>query len=407
MKTALLALGLLAHLSLAATDWPQWLGPHRNGATAEPVGVHWPDTGPRRVWTLPLGTGFSGPVVAGDRVVVHHRRGDEEIVECLDVHTGAVRWRQSAPATYRDDFGFDPGPRATPTLDHGRVYTFGAAGRLSCLDLAEGRLLWTVDVAKTFNAEKGFFGFACSPLVIGDLVLLNVGGQPDAGIVAFEAATGRTRWRSTGDEAGYAAPVLLAGPGPARALCFTREGLVVLDPADGQVQVRHRWRSRQSASVNAASPLVIEGRVFLTSSYQTGAVLLDLTGPAAREVWSGDDQLSSHYASVVHRDGLLFGFHGRQEQGPALRCIDAATGKVHWSQDRLGAGTVTLAKDRLLVLTEKGELIVAATRPEGFRSLARAQVLGSGTRASPALADGHLFTRDTKELVCLDVRATP
>ncbi len=167
----------------------------------------------------------------------------------------------------------------------------------------------------------------------------------------------------------------------------------------------HPWRSRQQASVNAASPVAIgTNRIFLTTSYDTGATLLEIRGGKVVTIWSNDESLSSHYASVVHRSGLIFGFHGRQEYGASLRCIEAATGKVRWTKDGLGSGSVLLADDQLLVLTERGELIVAQAVADGFRPMARAQVLGSGTRAFPALANGLWFGRDTKKLVCLDLR---
>lgn len=398
------ALGSMALRTVEAADWPQWLGPDRNGATSESVSVAWGVDGPKVVWMRAVGKGFSGPVVSGGRLVLHQRRDEEEVVECLDAMKGGDPiWTARWSSTYRDDFGFEDGPRATPALADGRVYVLGAEGLVTCLDLGSGKKVWAVSMVKEYGADKGYFGFACSPLVAEGKVFLNVGGANGAGVVALDAATGGLRWKATGHEAGYAAPVVFDGGEAGRVAFFTREGLVVARVSTGVVEAEYPWRSRQNASVNAATPLVVGNRVFLTSSYGTGAVLLEVTGSKLRKVWSGDDSLSSHYASVVERDEFVFGFHGRQESGAALRCVELATGKVRWEAPAMGSGTVIRARDRLVVLTERGELLVAAAVSERFGVLARAQVLGMGVRATPALAGGRLYARDTKKLVCLEV----
>lgn len=400
-----LGLACLACLGASAADWPQFLGPRRDGTTPESVHTAWPADGPPVRWSRPVGRGFSGPVADGHHVFLHHRRDDEERLECLDAdQQGRTVWVHASPASYDDDFGFDDGPRATPAVTRDHVFTLGAAGRLACLERASGRAVWQVDLARDLKADKGFFGFACSPLIHQDLVLVSIGGRPEAGIAAFETATGRIRWTTTDHEAGYASPVLARLGDQTQAVFFTRKGLVVLDPLTGRLQAEHPWRSRQHASVNASTPLVLGERVFLSASYGTGAVLLDLRTAKPTPVWSGDDQLSSHYASVVHQGGLLFGFHGRQEYGPSLRCLDAADGRVCWSEDNLGAGTLMLAGTHLLVLTERGELLVAPASRVGFQPIARAQILGTGVRAHAALAGGRLLARDPRTLVCLDLR---
>ncbi|MCC6235758.1 MAG: PQQ-binding-like beta-propeller repeat protein [Verrucomicrobiales bacterium] len=401
-----LAVGWLgAGSAVKADDWPQFLGPMRTGVSRESIDATWPAAGPRVRWTRPVGAGFAGPAVVGGKVVLHHRVKGEDVLECLEGATGTTIWKSARPSTYRDSFGFDEGPRAVPTVAGGSVYTWGADGVLSRVTLEDGARRWSVEAAKLLGADQGFFGMACSPLVTGGVVIVQVGGRDGAGVVGFEAETGAVRWKATSHEAGYASPVEARLGGKPRVLCFTREGLVVLDPSTGALGASHGWRSRQHASVNAATPLVLGEKVFLTSSYDTGAVLLDLSGAEPKRIWSGDDSLSSHYASVVPREGLLFGFHGRQEQGASLRCIDAATGKVRWTEEGLGSGAILLAADRMVVLTERGELLVAEASAAGFRPTARAQVLGAGIRAQPALADGALFARDPRKLVCLELRA--
>ena len=403
----LLVLTLAASSATAADgDWPQFLGPARNNVAAPGELLDaWPASGPPVAWKSDVGQGFSGPVVAGERAVLFHRVGNEEVVECLAAATGERRWAAKYPTQYRDDFGFDEGPRSTPAIDGGRVYTFGAEGKLHSWELETGKQVWTVDTRADFHTDKGFFGVACSPLVEGDVVVLNVGGKQGAGVVAFDKATGKVRWKATDDEAGYASPVAATVGGRRYVFAFNRAGLAALDSKDGAVRFRFPWRSRSQASVNAATPLVVDDLVFLSASYGTGAVLLRVTPDGKpQEVWGGDESLSNHYATSVHRDGFLYGFDGRQEYGPRLRCVELKTGKVRWSEEGFGAGTLLLAGDRLLVLKDNGELVSAPATPEKFAPTGRAKILPSECRAHPALARGLFYARDKTTLVCVDLR---
>lgn len=399
---AALALLLLC-TSLRAADWPQFLGPTRNGLSTEHVGDHFPPSGPKVVWKKDIGQGFSGPVVAAGKLILFHRLTDRETVECLDAHTGARVWISDYPTHYQDDFGFDEGPRATPTIADGKIFTFGAEGMLSCWDLSNGKRVWQIDTKDQFTAAKGFFGLACSPLVEGDAVIVNIGGGKGAGIVAFDKSTGKVLWKATDDEASYSSPVAATFNGKRYILVFNRDGLVVLDPASGKVFFNFPWRSRTRESVNAATPQVIGDEIFLSASYGTGAAMLRFHEAGPETVWSGDEILSNHYATSVYHDGFLYGFDGRQESGPNLRCVDAKTGKVRWSQDNFGAGTLMLAGNQLLVLTEKGELIVAPANPDGFKPASHTQVLPFNSRAYPALADGLYYARSKDKLVCVDL----
>jgi outer membrane protein assembly factor BamB len=327
------------------------------------------------------------------------------MVDCLQTGSGKQIWRFAYPTAYKDDFGFDPGPRATPTLAAGKVYTFGAEGQLHCLDLGTGAKLWNVDTKERFQAGKGFFGMACSPLVHDGKVFLNIGGADSAGIVAFDAATGELRWKATPDEASYSSPVPALLEGKPRLLFLTRNRLLSLDPANGEISFEFPWRARAHASVNAASPLIVGDLIFLSASYQVGAALLRARAKSVRQLWASDEALSNHYATSVHRDGFVYGFHGRQEYGPAFRCIELATGNVRWHQESFGAGTVLLAADKLVVLKEDGQLFLVEASPSAYRELGRAQVLPNGTRAYPALADGKLYARSKEKLACIDLGA--
>lgn len=384
----------LAFLALLA-DWPQFLGPTRNGVSPETI--TWP---PAILWHKDIGEGFAAPVVANGKLILFYRSNGKEIVDCLDGASGAKVWSYDYPTTYRDDFGFDEGPRSAPSIADGAVFTFGAQGVLTAVEFATGKKRWIVDTNKQFGVKKGWFGAAGSPLVEAGKVLVHVGGQ-GAGIVAFDAKTGAVAWKSTNDEASYSSPTVATIAGARHAFFLTRAGLVDLDPSNGAVRFSFPFRSRSSASVNAATPLVIGNQVFISASYGTGAALLEVNGSEYKKVWANDDSMSNHYSTCVYRDGYLYGFHGRQEEGQALRCVQLKTGKVMWSVDGYGAGTVTLAGDRLLILRESGELVLAPASSDGFHPTAHQNILNKVVRAYPALADGRLYARDEKSFVCL------
>jgi outer membrane protein assembly factor BamB len=292
-------------------------------------------------------------------------------------------------------------------IANGRVYTFGAEGQLHAVDLATGRRVWSVDTMARFGVRKGFFGAAGSPLVEGGLVIANVGGkdgQRSAGIVAFDAETGAVRWTATDHEASYSSGVAATIGGRRHALFLTRAGLVGLDPATGGVLFQRQWRSRSAASVNAATPIVVDDLIFVSATYETGAAVLRVKGGELSQIWNSDDVLSNHYATSVYADGYLYGFHGRQEFNPSFRAVEMKTGAVKWSEDKFRAGSVTLAGDRLLIVRETGEMVLAAASPQAFRPLARAQVLPPTLRALPAVADGFVYLRNDNTLLCLDLR---
>jgi outer membrane protein assembly factor BamB len=306
--------------------------------------------------------------------------------------------------------GHDPGPRSTPAIADGLVFTFGAEGMLSCWSLAGGAKTWSVDTKKEFGARQGFFGLACSPLVEGGTIIVNVGGRSGAGIVAFDKAKGKVLWKTSEDEASYASPVAATIGGRRVLFVLTREVLEALGPTDGKSFFHYPWRPSMHASVSGATPLVIGDQIFLSACYDKGATLLRFKEGTPEQVWSSDEALSSHYATAVHRDGFLYGFDGRADPGfqpPTLRCVELKTGKVRWSEGSMKAGTVTLAGDQLLVLTGSGELLRASATPDGFKMSARAQILGLEARAHPALADGLFFARSKDKLVCVDLQVKP
>ena len=244
---------------------------------------------------------------------------------------------------------------------------------------------------------------ACSPLVNGDELILDIGGESGAALIALDTATGKLRWKARNDEASYSSPVLAPLDGKDKVVAFTREAVCVLDPATGRQQAEFPWRARMHASVNAATPLAIGNLVFVTASYGTGAALLEWKNNGLRKIWSNDESLSSHYATPVYYDGYVYGFHGRQEYGPSLRCIELKSGHTAWTKEPFGAGTVTLVGDNLLILRESGELTLAKASPAKFSMNGNVQVLGSGVRSYPAISDKRAFARDKTSLVSISL----
>ena len=405
-RLAILALVVAAGVvaDVAALDWPQFLGPDRNGTySGPPLLETWGSSGPKVAWRKQVGQGFAGPAVIGARVLLFHRVGNEEVLEALDARTGNSTWRYAYPTTYRDDFGFDEGPRAVPVVADGIVYTFGAQGQLHAVDLAKGTRVWSEDTMKRFNVPKAFFGAGGSPLVEGGRVIANIGGDK-AGVVAFDAKTGKVVWTATEDDASYSSGVAATIAGRRLAVFLTRDNLLGLDPTNGAIQFQRRWRARIAASVNAATPLVVGDLIFVSAEYGPGAGVVRVEGSKLVDLWNSDDVLSNHYATSVYHQGYLYGYHGRQEFGPSFRAVDMKTGMVKWSQDQFRAGSVLLAGDRLLILREAGEFIVAPASPQGFKPIARAQILPGVLRPYPAIADGFLYVRNENTLVCLDLR---
>ena len=400
-----LALSLIATGTVAAADWPQWLGPRRDGTSTEKGLLDaFPPGGPKLVWQRDVGEGFSGPVTAGDRLIVFHRVGDEEIVECLNATTGKLLWKYGYPTSYRDALGKGDGPRSTPAIVGDKVVTLGAEGTLNCLTLGDGKKLWSRSLTQDYKTPLGYFGIGTSPLVEQNLVLINVGGK-NAGIVAFDLDSGAEKWKATNDPPSYSSPVMASVDDQRLAVFFTRTGAVVLNPKSGDVLFQKKWRARYDASVNAATPLIIGDQAFFSTSYETGALLLKLKANGADEIWTDENVMSNHYNTCVYLDGHLYGFDGRQEAGPSLRCVELKTKKVKWDVEKFGCGTMIAADGMLIVLTEKGNLHLVKATPAAFRELAQVRLLEAGPcRAQIALASGRLYARDQKKLVCVELK---
>lgn len=425
-------------------DWPRFLGPRGDGTSAATgIATRWPESGLRRVWDKAIGTGYSAPSALGNALVLHHRVGHEEVVECLDADTGKPRWRHGYPSDFVDPYGYNNGPRATPLLTTNACYTFGAEGVLLRLDLTNGHVVWQRKTAEEWTVPPAFFGVGSTPLLESNLLLVMVGGQPNAGVVALDAATGKTVWESVGQkswqgarmvgwpgepavrwqewekQASYASLRAATIHGRRHLLCFMRQGLVSLDPSTGAVNFVFWFRSRVNESVNAMTPVVVDDKILISAAYyKVGAVLLQVRpdGNGVDEVWRST-VLEAHWSTPIYRDGSLYAFSGRNEPDARFRCIDFATGKLQWDRDEhwaphstttpdvYGRGSCVWVDGKLIVLGEGGLLGLFQTDPHEARELARWQVPGLHYPcwAAPVIARRQLYLRSEDRLICLDL----
>jgi outer membrane protein assembly factor BamB len=422
-------------------DWTSFLGPTHNAVSTETKLLHsWTKSGPTLVWEMKKGTGYSSPAISGDRLVMIHRVGNEERVECLHRETGDRYWKFAYPTQFEDRYGYNNGPRASPVIDGDHVYTYGAEGKLHCLKLETGQVYWKRDLPAEFKVPHDFFGVASTPLIEGDLLIVNVGAPGGPTVAAFDKKSGKLVW-GAGDKWGpsYASPVPANVNGRRRIFVFAggesnppTGGLLSIDPQNGAVDFSFPWRSKSYESVNAACPLIAGNQVFISASYKTGGALLNLLPNGSQSVaWTTQD-LSTHFNTAIYKDGYLYGFDGRNEPDASLVCLELKTGKVMWRvnpeweetlvvdgvehRQTLGTfrGTLLLVDGKFLCLGEFGHLLWLDLTPKGYKELARTWLFAAReTWALPVLSHGLLYVgqnsrdiirRESPRLLCYDLR---
>ena len=409
-RIALLVLLLTSSLA-AAGDWPQWLGPNRDGASAETINP-WKEA-PKTVWSVPVGEGYSVPVVGSGRVFVHARVAgkDEEELLALDAATGKQLWRTAySRAPYSSII--NNGPQATPCVVRGRVYTFGITGVLGCFEAETGKEIWKVDTPKQLKGRVPQFGMTCSPLVVGNRVLVAVGGKGSA-VVAFDTDTGEVAWKSLDGPISTASPIVYLnrakkGMASLEAVFINGRSLVALNPFDGEVSWEYPLSDQ---AVGTAPSPVVAGDVLLASTVKAGGIGVKLTHEdgktTADGAWKNAD-LTGYFCTplAVGKDHIYMVTSTLLPQpASTLRCIDVKTGKEAWNEPKVGifhAGLVRIGGNRLLVLNDSGLLRLVEHDPKGYRELAKATVCGS-TFVTPALANGRLYARDGKAVVCVQL----
>jgi outer membrane protein assembly factor BamB len=384
-------------------EWSQWRGPNRDGHSAE-TGLlqSWPQGGPRRLWQASgAGDGFASFSASHGRLYTQGARAGTEYVMAFDASTGKKLWETANGPRYRNAQG--DGPRSTPTVDGDRIYALGGAGELSALDAASGKKIWTVDFVDVFGGNTPGWGYSESPLVLGDRIIVNAGGQR-ASIVALNKTDGKTLWQNHNDEAGYSSPVLLRTGSFQQVVFFTGQRALAVDPRDGRLLWSYNRAANNTA--NIATPVVRGNRVFFSSDYGTGAGLVAVKAAgniaAAEEVYFTREMRNHHSSSVLVGD-TLYGF-----SSSILTALDFDSGKMLWRDRSVGKGSLIFADNRLYLYSENGVVGLAEATPAGYREHGRftLSTSSSPTWSHPMITNGRLILRDQDTVYAYDVRAT-
>ena len=390
-------------------DWPGWRGPNRDGVSpATNFLTDWSPSGPPKLWEKPTGGGYSSLAVVAGRVYTLLQDGQDEAAVCWDAKDGTELWRYRYPAFYRHNYG--NGPRSTPMVDGDFVYTVGGTGILHCLKTKPatpaGEMVWKKDLLTEFGAPNLKWGVSFSPLVEGDLVYTMPGGPDGNSLAAFNKRTGELQWKNLDDPAGYSSPIAATIDGKPQIVFFTALGLVGVSPNDGTLLWRFPWETDYGC--NIATPIVVQNYIFISSGYRRGCALLDIEDQGgsmqANRVYE-NKKMCNHFPSCILLNGYLYGFDDTR-----LTCMELATGQVRWKkisfEDRtaMGKGSILGAGNYLIILGEHGKLALADASPEGYQEKAACQVSERKCWTVPVLADGRLYVRDEKTLMCFDLR---
>lgn len=397
VRVALLA-GLMASSAgyTLSADWVHYRGGTGGGVSSETLGL--PDSGGYPVlWRAKVGIGTSSFVVQSDRLYTMGHEGDADYILCLDTHSGGVLWKYRQPATLDPNL-FEGGSRSTPTLHGNLLYAISHDGQAVCLNASTGALLWQRHLVQHFGGKKPEWGYSGAPLVNGDQVVFDIGAAGGS-TLALNAKTGEVVWKNGSEPAGYASPLIFTLAGRRTLVVFKADCIVGLDPENGNPFWRHPWKT--SYKVNAATPIQVSpDRLLLSSGYNEGASVLEMSGGNVREVWRNKN-LRAHINSPVCLANLIFGIDGNTGGGN-LVCLDSTTGERMWEEKSVKGGALILASGKLLIVSEKGDFVVAEASGKGFKQLSRQSVLGQRTWAQPVLSNGRIFLRDNLgNLACL------
>jgi outer membrane protein assembly factor BamB len=405
-KTFVLLASLLAQalLAQAATDWPQWRGPNRDGSLAGFVAPSsWPAS-LKEQWKVAVGVGHSSPLLVDGRVYVFARQGEEEVLRALDAATGKEIWRSGQPIAYEMHpaaRGHGKGPKSTPVYSQGRIYTFGITGVLSCHEAQTGKLRWRKEFSKEYPNTSPLYGTAMSPVVTDGLVIAHVGGHDRGALTAFDAETGAVRWAYTADGPAYASPIVLTLLGTRQVVTFTQKELVGVATANGNLL----WKlpAKSAYDTNAVTPIAYKDMLIFSREDQgiTAVRLVRQGGQLApQEVWNNREN-ELYMNSPVLQGNLLFGMSVRRKG--QFFAIDADTGKTLWqSAGRMGENVALLnAGQVLLLLTNEAKLIVLSTTAKEYKPLAEYTVAQSETWAHPLVIGSRILVKDETSLTSL------
>ena len=407
-------------------DWPRFLGPRHNATSAETKLLRaWPKDGPRRVWELEKGEGWACPAVAGEWLVMFHRRGDREVIDTVSAETGKPGRRTQYAAEYQDRYGAGPGPRTSPVIAAGRVFTWGVTARLHALALGGVGVVWQRYLPRDFEISPNFFGSGSTPLVVGNRLIINLGGKDNVSVLTLDAATGKRLWIAKHEwGASYASPIPATIHGRECVLVFAggeshppTGGLLTIDAATGKVLNATPHRAEVAESVNASSPVFCPPNlVFVSESYGAGGAMIEIGRDfSATVIWRAP-KFGTYFMTPVVRDGFLYGFDGQSSRLAELVCYEVATGREMWRDDlggKFGKGSLLFADGMFLCLGEFGDLLALELSPRGATTLQRAKLFHAPESWTlPALSRGLLYVcqnarsedGSAPRIICYDLR---
>lgn len=386
--------------ALTKADWPGFRGPNRdNRVLGVRFATDWSATPPREVWRHAVGPAWSSFALVGDYLFTQEQRGDEEFVTCYEADSGNEVWSNRVAARFEDAMGL--GPRSTPSYDRGKLFAIGATGTFQCLDAAKGTVLWTQDLSGDGGKDFPLYGFASSPLVVGDLVLAYACGAGKKCLTAYDIATGSAVWTAAAGTRGYSSPQLSTLDGQLQVLLANNLGLQSFMPETGSILWAHDWPF--NTYPRCTQPAVSEeGRVLVGTSGETGARFIDVMDTddtwQTKEVWTNSKFRPYFNDGVYHKDHF-YGFDGNR-----LNCIDLKTGEARWQGDRYGGQILLIADmDLLLILGEKGDAILVSATPDGFTEVTRFKALTGKTWNHPVVSNGRLYVRNAAEMACFEL----
>lgn len=393
----LISLAVVLCLSVAAADWPQFLGPTANSLAPDTgLNKNWRQQPPPELWRVALSdNGYAGPSVAEGKVFIIDHRGSDDVVRALDLQTGRQVWEYAYPDTNKPNYGF---ARSTPVFSEGMLYVYSRLGLLTCLNAGTGQAQWSKDLGREFGARRPKWDFAISPLVEGDRLVI-VTGSDRGNVIVLNKRNGSTVWvGGTDDIAGYATPVAAEILGRQQYVIFGGATVFGVDRESGKALWSFPWPTRHD--VNAAVPVVQGNFVFISSGYGTGCCLIEITPQGVREHWR-NTHLVAHFNSPIYYKGYLWGIGDPGN----LVCIGPQSGQLMWKQGGFGKGGLIIADDVIIALGgDSGDLVMVAADSARYQELGRLRPLGGKSWTAPILADGKLIIRNEKEMVCLGLK---
>lgn len=387
---------LLGPLSARAADWPNFRGPNFDGISSE-EDFHWQWNvrKPTVRWKTDVGIGFSSVAVSLGKVFTMGNLKDTDYVMAFNEADGKLAWRYTYPCI-AGDLSTRPGPRATPTVVGDQVYTLSKLGHLLCLNFDTGQLHWSKNLVSDFGGNYPAWGYSGSPLVYGNLIITETGHEKGRSVIALNRLTGKLVWANGTDRPGYASPVPFKIGQLDGVAVFSGQAITGRWLSNGRPIWRQNWKTTDD--VNAASPIIWENKVFVSSGYNSGCALIRFGNNYSRAIWSNRYMRNKH-TSCVRIGSHLYGFDEKE-----LRCMDIVTGAINWRSKNYGAGSLTAAGDKLIVLAETGLLAVVEASPWQFKELARVQTLaGKEIWTPPVLANGTIYVRNNGSLLAIDV----